>query len=270
MHSNSSIADSQENSLEKALRLAADEPAYRPEFFTLLLESSVYVLGHPDESPTGKRISEPGEKVSIQKWVRSDGSPVIPFFTSFSVLQKSIEAETTCVELPARALFEMTKGAFLVLNPKSQYGKEFHPNEIEALLTNGVNRLPEERVTTKETTVFLGPPTDYPTKMVDSLTTFFAKRGNVKAAYVALMHDPSQDENPHLLVGIEAEGDIEQTIRDAGIVVGDTAPNGEPVDLMRVERGDAGLSQYFLREVKPFYERSWGSKLRSFFGVGRA
>jgi hypothetical protein len=106
--------------------------------------------------------------------------------------------------------------------------------------------------------------------MVDSLTTLFAKRGKVKAAYLALMHDPSVDEKPHLVIGIDAEGDIEPIIRDAGVVVGDTAPGGEAVDLMRVVPGDSGLSQYFLEEVKPFYERTWGSRLKSFFGAGRA
>lgn len=83
--------------------------------------------------------------------------------------------------------------------------------------------------------------------MVDSLTSLFAKRSDVKAAYLALMHDSSQDEKPHLLVGIEAARDIEQIIRHAGVVAGDSAPIGEPVDLIRIERGDRGLSEYFLR-----------------------
>jgi hypothetical protein len=106
--------------------------------------------------------------------------------------------------------------------------------------------------------------------MVDSLTALLSKRSNVKAAYLALMHDPSKDEKPHLVVGIEADGEIEQVIREAGVVAGDSAPNGEPVDLMRVERGGHGLSEYFVHDVKPFYERRWGSKLKSFLGIGRA
>jgi len=34
-----------------------------------------------------------------------------------------------------------------------------------------------------------------------------------------------------------------------------TAPEGEPVDLIRVVRGESGIGRYFLEEVKPFYER---------------
>lgn len=264
------MTHAEENSLEVALRLAADEPACRPEFYKLLLESSIYILGDKNSPASGTRTLEAGEKVSIQNWVRNDGSPVIPFFSSLSTLQKAIEHETTYMALPARSLFEMTKGSYLVLNPKSPYGKEFFPNEIEALLANGVNRLPEQRVTKSATQVLLGQPANYPSAMVGALTTLLSTRSNVKAAYLALMHDPTQDKKPHLLVGVEADGDVEQVIREAGVVVGDTAPNGEPVDLVLVERGDSGLSEYFIREVKPFYERRWGSKLKSFLGIGRA
>lgn len=262
--------DFEKNQLELALRLAADEPAHRPDFYKALLDSTVFILGHSDGSNLGERTLEAEEKVSIQNWVREDGSPVIPFFSSLHSLQKAIEEEVTYMALPSKSLFAMTKGATLVLNPKLAYGKEFSPNEIEALLSDGVNRLPEQRVTKRATQVLLGQPAKYPEKMVDSLTSLFSKHGNVKAAYLTLMHDRSHDEKPHLVVGIEADGDIESIIREAGVVAGDTSPNGEPVDLYRVARDDKGLSEYFFREVKPFYERRWGSKLKSFLGIGRA
>ncbi len=262
--------DSEENPLELALRLAADAPAYRPDFYRALLDSTVFILGHSDGSYMGEKTLDTGEEVSIQNWTRADGSPVIPFFSSLHSLQKAIDEEVTYMALPAKSLFEMTRGATLMLNPKLAYGKEFFPNEIEALLSYEINRLPEQRVTKKATQVLLGQPANYPEKMVDSLTLLFSKRENVKAAYLTLMHDPSNDEKPHLVVGVEADGDIESVIREAGVVAGDTSPNGEPVDLYRVARDEKGLSEYFLREVKPFYERRWGSKLKSFFGIGRA
>ncbi len=262
------MVDMQYNALEDALRLAADNPSHRPEFYSLLLESSIYILSQQDGFPSEVRKLEVGEKISIQNLVRNDGSPVIPFFTSLNTLRKAIEVESSFMELPARALFEMTKGAVLVLNPKSPYGKEFFPKEIEALLSEGVNRLPEKRITTEETKVLLGQPANYPSQMADSLSTLFSKRSNVKAAYLALMHNPSQDEKPHLLIGIEAERDIEKIIREAGVVAGDTAPGGEPVDLVRIERHDQGLSQYFIQQVKPFYRRSWRGAVKSVFGLG--
>lgn len=259
-----------ENPLEAALRLAAAEPAHRPEFYRLLLDSTVYILSPFAGQQSGERTFQTGEEIAIQHWTREDGSPVIPFFTSLAILERSIEGESGYIALPARSLLEMTKGSTLVLNPRSDFGKEFPPAEIEALLTVGLNHVPNRRVVEKETRILLGQPARYPAKLVDSLTTLLSRHGNVRAAYVALMHDPAQDEKPHLVVGIDGDGDLEQVIREAGNVAVDAAPDGEPVDLMRVGAGKDGLSEYFRREVKPFYERHWGSRLKSFLGFGRA
>ncbi len=260
----------EENPLEKALHLAADEPGNRPDFYKMLLESTVYILGHSDQITAGEKTAQAGDKISIQNWVRNDGSPIIPFFTSINALQRAIDTETSYIALPARSLFEMTKGTWLVLNPKSNYGKEFTPDEINALLSAGMSRLPEQRITKQATQILLGQPKEYPNKMVDSLKTLFAKRSNVKAAYLALMHDPSLDEKPHLLIGVEADGNIEQVLQEAGVVAGDTSPRGEPVDMVRVIPGKKDLSDYFKKEVKPFYERGLDGKFKSLFGIGRA
>lgn len=262
----------EENSLERLLRLAADEPAHRPEFSTVLLESTVYVLSDAGSSVEKDEIRtlKAGSNVSIQSWNKDDGTAVIPFFSSLEVLQKSIEDEQSYLALPARSLFEITLGATLVLNPRSDYGKEYIPDEVKHLLSTGLNQELKQRVVEKETKVLLGQPSNYPSKMVDSLIQLLAKHKNVKKGYLALMHDTSVDEKPHLVIGIEADGDIELVIREAGSVAGESTPDGEPVDLIRVSLDDDGLSQYFINETKPFYECSWGSKMSSFFGSGKA
>ncbi len=262
----------EETPLEHALRIAADEPASRPDFYRLLIESEVFIIGGTLTADTsgGRRTLGSGEKINIQNWERSDGKPVIPFFSSVDSLQRAITEPASYLGLPARSLFELTRGATLVLNPKLPYGKEFFPNEIEALLTTGVNHAPEQRVTQKETKVLLGQPREYPSTMVDALSTFFAKRTQVKAAFLVLMHDTSKDSKPHLVVGVQVDGEIEQIFREAGAVATDTAPKGEPVDFYRVEAGDKGLSEYFFNNVRPFYTRGLGAKLRGIFGAGRA
>ncbi|RUO29722.1 endopeptidase IV [Aliidiomarina sedimenti] len=261
----------EENKLEEILRLAAGEPAHRPQFCEVLLSSKVFVLGTTAEADTdGEVYLEAGSKIQIKHWEKADASPVIPFFSSLEVLQKSIEREESFLALPARSLFEMTEGARLVLNPMSEYGKEFSPEEVAQLLSIGISRAPSPRVVEKETKVLLGQPSNYPSRMVDSLTQLLAKHSNVKKAYLALMHDTSVDERPHLIVGIEAEGGSEKVMREAGNVAGDTAPDGEPVDLYPVHENEQGVSDYFINQTKPFYERKWGSRLRSWLGSGRA
>ena len=194
-------------------------------------------------------------QIEVVNWVRPDGSSVIPFFTSLRALQLAITSDENYLALPARTFFEITRGAELILNPRSEFGKEFTPAEVEALLTEGVNKVATPMVAEKATEVLLGQPANYPTAMVASLTTLLAKHSNVKAAYLAQMYIRSQDEKPHLIVGIETDGDFENVVREAGTVAADTAPEGEPVDLMRVVRGESGIGRYFLEEVKPFYER---------------
>jgi hypothetical protein len=94
--------------------------------------------------------------------------------------------------------------------------------------------------------------------------------GEVKRAFLALMHDPSMDEKPHIVIGIEADGDITVIFREAGNVAADCATPGEPVDMIRVTEDDTGISSYMLSQTKPFYERRWGAKLRSMFSAGKA
>lgn len=261
----------QENKLEEILRLAANEPAHRPQFCEILMNSQVFLLGTTGESSTNGTVDlKAGSSIQIQHWQKPDGSPVIPFFSSIEILKSSIESEESYLALPVRSLFEITLGATLFLNPRSDYGKEFVPHEVEQLLSIGISHAPSTRVVEKETKVLLGQPAEYPSQMVDSVTQLLAKHSNVKKAYLALMHDTSIDEKPHLIIGIDAEGDIEKIMREAGNVAGDTAPDGEFVDLYRVNENDSGLSDYLKNQTTPFYERKWGSKLKSWLGVGKA
>lgn len=259
------------NPLESALAKAADDPASRPEFYRLLLESNVFIIGHSDSPESQGHINVPaGARLSIVNWEKADGTAVIPFFASLEALQRALEDEATYVALPARSLFEITLGATLVLNPASPYGKEFFPREVKALLETGMNHVAESRTVEKETQVLLGQPRNYPVEMVSSITRLLARHPNIVAAYLCLMHDASTGDRPSLVVGFLAEGDAAQALREAGSIAADTAPKGEPVDFVLLRSGEQGISQYMLEEVKPFYERSWGAKLRSMFGPARA
>jgi len=248
----------EDNALEIVLELAASEPAQRPEFFRLLLESTVFILatsGQLERQGEGPITLKEDTQIQITNWVKPDGSRVIPFFSSLRALQLAVNQGEKYVALPARTFFEMTRGAELIMNPRSPFGKEFTPAEIEALLAEGVNKVAKRMVVEKATEVLLGQPANYPHAMVASLTALLANHPNVKAAYLAQMFDRTRDEKPHLIIGIEVDRDVENTIREVGVVASDTAPDREPVDLIRVDSGDSGIGKYFLKEVKPFYER---------------
>ncbi|MBU9850227.1 enhanced serine sensitivity protein SseB [Rahnella aceris] len=269
----SAAATDGENELERLLRLSVTAPAWRPAFYQTLLESTVFVLGDAGQDDAEKQGSvaiTAGSELNVLHWEKQDGSSIIPFFSSVEVLEKASAGESpdeqAFVALPARVLFEMTQGEALFLNPKSEYGKEFTPNEVTLLLSNGGLNAPSELVLDKESQLLIGQPEEYPSAMIDALTTLFTQKRPVRRAFMALIHDKVVDEQPNLLIGVEADGDeqeIDALIREAGNVASETSPDDRPVDFCIVSEKERGISHYLISHTQPFYQRKWGSWLRN-------
>ncbi|WP_410014003.1 enhanced serine sensitivity protein SseB [Sodalis sp. C49] len=258
-----------DNALEQALALAANEPAHRPAFFSLLLESTVYVLGDAGDGWIAGAARHDGEQpVNLQHWEKPDGTTAIPFFTSLDALQQAVSQTQPFLALPARTLFAMTAGAELFLNPKLPYGKAFGPDEITALMMNEGDALTEREILEGEMRITLSDPAEKPAQMIDSLTRLFADIKQVRRAFVVQVQDSPQ-EKPHWLIGLECEGDEEATIQAVGRVATDTAPDEEPVDICLVGQDEPGISHYFIHHITPFYERKWGSWLRTVRDSGK-
>ncbi|TNL12227.1 enhanced serine sensitivity protein SseB [Kosakonia cowanii] len=247
------------NELETLLEQAATEPAYRPAFFRTLLDSTVWVPGNAAE---GEAVVEESA-LDIQHWEKDDGTSVIPFFTSLAALQQAIDDEQAFVVMPARTLFEMTLGETLFLNAKLPTGKEFTPREISHLVGEEGSPLSQQEVLEGGTALLLSEVAEPPAQMVDSLTTLFKSIKTVKRAFICSIKEQA-DAQANLLIGIEAEGDIEEIIHAAGSVATDTLPGDEPVDICQVAEGEKGISHFMLAHIMPFYERRWGSFLRDF------
>ena len=247
------------NELETLLEQAATEPAYRPAFFRTLLDSTVWVPGNAAE---GEAVVEESA-LDIQHWEKDDGTSVIPFFTSLAALQQAVDDEQAFVVMPARTLFEMTPGETLFLNAKLPTGKEFTPREISHLVGEEGSPLSQQEVLEGGTALLLSEVAEPPAQMVDSLTTLFKSIKTVKRAFICSIKEQA-DAQANLLIGIEAEGDIEEIIHAAGSVATDTLPGDEPVDICQVTEGEKGISHFMLAHITPFYERRWGSFLRDF------
>src|SRR4051794_8263639 len=69
------------NELEKALVLAAQDPAARPAFLRCLLEADLFFLTPQPPAAVGKRVLEQGQKVELVAFGRPRG-PFTPFFSS--------------------------------------------------------------------------------------------------------------------------------------------------------------------------------------------
>jgi hypothetical protein len=247
------------NQLETLLAQAATEPAYRPAFFRTLLESSVWVPGSAVEEGAFSADSA----VDLHHWEKADGASVIPFFTSLQTLEQAARDEQPFVVMPARTLFEMTTGETLFLNARLETGKEFSPQEIRHLLSQEGDPLSQQQVLEGGEALLLSEIAQPPQQMLDSLATLFKTMKTVKRAFICSLKERAQDE-PVLLIGIEAEGELESIIQAAGSVAIDTLPGDEPVDICQVQEGQGGISHFMIAHLAPFYERRWGSFLRDF------
>lgn len=256
------------DSLDKLLKRATSEPAHRPEFYQTLMASTVFIIGHADNGEEGDTVLKEGSSIHIQNWERDDGSPIIPFFTSIGELQKSITEDMSYLEIPVTALFEMTQGELLVLNPYSDHAKEFPPDEVALLLQGnlpggeGVQRIIEE-----DTTVLVGQPTEYPSRLVDSLTTLFAKDNAVDAAYLAFVFNPSEeDAKPHIMVGLVTDMEHFKKISPlAGNVSSSVLEPGQLIDFLFIDKTHTDhaedITGYMINETEPFYLTEWRHKI---------
>ncbi|GAA4329163.1 enhanced serine sensitivity protein SseB [Mucilaginibacter gynuensis] len=240
------------NKLEAVLMKAATEPAYRPEFYNLLLSEELVVITKKNDMTQGNHTLEQDTTISIA--TLNDGK--IPVFTSTDrIFDKGVVKETVpFVAMKGEDLFKMIAGATFILNPYSDHGKELLPAEITNLL-NGTVLQPEHQHVTieKETQVLIGQPEKYPHKMVESLKILFATKPAVKAAYLGWIHDPTSGIAPHCIIGLDIEGADPSINNEAGFLAQSHLGPGEIVDIIRVTN-EPGISSYFL-STSPFYKK---------------
>lgn len=242
-----------ENDLEEQLVRATSEASARPEFYSLLLDSKLYVIGGPKSARQEREfVAQVGDKMNIASIAYKDKS-YIPVFTSLARLNAFISEPHDYYALKGRDLFELTRGACFILNAGADYGKELLPAEIERLLNPST---PDTITIQKPTQVLLGEPAIYPQALVDALKTMLAQRSDVLNAYLLQIAFPDTDEPSHPLIGVEATGDWQSLSKEIGRISSIINP-GCIIDVVPIDRSkqDDTLVNALLR-VPPFYRRS--------------
>lgn len=243
-----------ENKLERSLMKATEDPAHRPQFYRDLVESNLFIIQHgPPPESSGKTILQEGYQLKIQN-VEFDGKSYVPVFSSLLRLQQALQGEAGYIALNALELMKITQGAEMLLNPGSDFGKEFTREEIRSIVDGSIWEPSESYRVEKETQVMIGQPANYPRELADTLARLFKGVKEVKRAYLAHFFNPAQDEKPHTLIGIEVSGSWEQVVSQAGLVARDVDVPDPPVDFIQIT-GKGGADDYFLNECEPFYKK---------------
>jgi hypothetical protein len=243
-----------ENSLERSLMRAAEDPAHRPQFYRNLAESNLFIIQHgPPPDRCGTTVLKEGYQLKIQH-IDHNGKPYIPVFSSLIRLQQVLQEEAGYVALNALEFMKITQGAEMLLNPGSDFGKEFTREEIQSIVDGSIWKPSESYLVEKETQVMVGQPANYPRELADTLGRLFRRVKEVKRAYLAHFFNPEQDEKPHTLIGIEVSGNWDHVVSQAGLVARDVQIPDPPVDFIQIT-GKGGVEDYFLNECEPFYKR---------------
>jgi len=243
------------NELEKALHKAAADNTQAPAFYEELMESKVFILGKPEENPdSGKFTLEEEQALIIQHWEReTDNSPVVPFFTSLQMLQQAIKDDEPYLELPTTSLFQLTMGAPLVLNPNSEFGMEFEPEDVAVLLDTDLMDN-NEHVLEEETEVLLGIPSEVPSAFSTVLSDLFSKYPQIETAYIGTIQIPEDDDIEHLMVGLKGKGDLNEIIETAIKKISLVDDIGyETIDFYVIDQDDPDISAFMVENITPFY-----------------
>jgi len=242
-----------ENELERNLMKASTDASARNMFYTNLLWNEIIVLtnGH-NESEEGVKTLE---KDTIVQFVTFENGQ-IPVFTSTNrIFDKGvIKEQVPFMSMKGQDLFKVAKGATFILNPYSDYGKELVPQEIESLLNGSIFEQNNEKTIEKDTEIQIGQPAKYPKDLIISLSQLFKARPNVKAAYLAAIKMDKLETIPHLVIGLEVEGNLTDISREAGPLAENYLGKDEILDFIQIDNSN-GVSNYFLNQTEPFYRK---------------
>jgi hypothetical protein len=195
-----------ENELERNLVRATGDPAYRPAFMRLLMDAEIFLVLLPvgatiTAGADGDAVIPPGTKLQVGT-VQQGEQAFIPFFTAPSRARVIFTDERIVASDKTRDAFDRYPDMQFVLNPGSDYGKEFLIEEIKRLLSGDFGGPMKRAVIDKASEALLTSPSPYPAEVAAALTTLFAGMPAVKAAYLGQI---TLAGDTHLLIAVDSD-----------------------------------------------------------------
>jgi hypothetical protein len=237
-----------ENKLEEALVAAVKNPATAPDFYRLLLDSDLIVPGTAEghESASGPFQLTPATTLNLNPGF-TNGERFLPVFTSMLRMQDYVTKESKYLSLNGRALMDITRGAKLILNPASDYGKVFTPAEIAQLL--------DPPVPAGAPKTIIGEA-DFNPRLLEALVTLFQATPEITTAWMIQVTFADRAKEPHPLLGIESAPLDWMALLKAVEAAATKAVPGIVFDVQRVDRArPAGMADALLQS-QPIYQRS--------------
>ena len=233
-----------ENELERILVQAAHDPASAPEFYRLLLDSELLVLGSiAGQDDQNEQFSlEPGDQINLIPGEKN-GVRYLPVFSSQTRMQEYMREEGKYLRVNGRALLDLTRGAPVILNPASEYGKELTADQVRQLLDGA-------RIAARVIDSEVEPPEE----LMQVLREFFATRPDVQTAWMTMVApSPDRIDEARPIVGIETSADFPSLMQ--ALQAAASATPSIMFDVQRVDRRNPVGVTATLMLAPPFYQR---------------
>ena len=257
------------NSLEYALRRAHQQPAMRPDFYRALLRSEIYLIGSSEPADD----ADAGRQLTLMQWETERGERVIPVFTSLDEVRRSIDSEEQVLRMPGAQLMQLGTDVPLVLNPLSERQEVLSPDDVQALAAGHLPGVSAVAAAQRDEGArrAVGVPRPYPALLVDALTTMFAGRRDVKAAWICTVGPTAGQEPDQLLIGLDLEPETFDRVAEDVVYVASKVEQGDgfaTADVM--ELTETPLGRQIRQRCDPFYRRSWGERMADPLQPGHA
>ena len=228
-----------ENDIERLLMRASAEPAERPGFARAIIDAEIFVVLVSDggpivPGPDGQVTIPAGTKLTLPTAMRGE-ERLTPFFTAPSRARIWFKGDHIVAPDRTRDLFGRYPDTPFLLNPGSDYGKEFTPGEIKRLLAGQFDDGPQTIVTDKSQQVMLGHPKEVPTALIEALKREFSEVRSIRGAWLMLAMLAGNTEQSWML-GVDHTGawqDVQDAISRA--IAGDIL-KGWILDAVPLER----------------------------------
>jgi hypothetical protein len=233
-----------ENEIERLLVRAASEPSARAAFTRALMDAQIYLVLVPDgpvEQQADGNVKIP-EGTNLTLPSASRGSvKLLPFFSSPSRARTWFKGEYVVAPDRTRDLFARYVDALFVLNPASDYGKEFTSDEVKRLLSGHFDDGPATEVIQKAEQVLLSHPDKVPTKLVAALGRELGALKSVRGAWLMQAMRSIKGE-PSWMLGVDNLG----SWQDVQAAIGRALAGGKlldrELDAMPLDHGAISLN----------------------------
>lgn len=225
-----------ENQIEKDLMKASAVAEARPAFARALMDADVFVILVPQEGmispqPNGSTGIAAGTKLTLVTAARGE-EVVIPFFTAPSRARAWFKGDHVVAPDKTRHLFARHPDVSFILNPGSDYGKEFTPVEIERMLAGKIDG---EVVPPGGAKILLGNPKVRPEDLIAALAKELATVKAVQGAWLMLAKIEGQSDQSWML-GVDHNGDWPGVCAAVSRAMAEGALKGKFLDVVPLEQ----------------------------------